>query len=58
MARPTKPPSERRKKALRVRLLPAEDAAIRRAARKAGLSLSEWVRERLLKAAQEDAEDS
>ena len=58
MVRPTKPAGERRRKALRVRLLAAEDAEIRRAARRAGLSLSDWIRDHLLKAARDDEKDS
>ena len=58
MVRPKKPAEERRSKAIRVRLRPAEDAEIRRAARRSGLSLSNWLRDRLLKAAREDPERS
>ena len=40
--------------ALRLRLLPEHDRIVRRAAEVAGVSLSDWMRERLLRSAREE----
>lgn len=40
--------------ALRLRLLPEHDALIRQAAELAGISLSAWMRERLIRAARQE----
>jgi uncharacterized protein (DUF1778 family) len=51
-----KPTSEKRKHSgsVRIRLVPEHDADIRQAAQLAGLNLSGWVRERLIKSAREE----
>jgi uncharacterized protein (DUF1778 family) len=51
-----RPATEKRKHSgsVRIRLVPEHDADIRHAAQLAGLNLSSWVRERLIKAAREE----
>lgn len=48
---PPSPPSTRTTTPLRVRLLPGEQLALRRAAARAGLPLAVWARDALLAAA-------
>jgi uncharacterized protein (DUF1778 family) len=54
--RTSTPKSEKRKHetSIRIRLLPEHDDLIRRAAQHAGISISDWVRERLLRAARKE----
>jgi uncharacterized protein (DUF1778 family) len=51
-----KPEREKRKHSgsVRIRLVPEHEADIRHAAQLAGLNLSAWVRERLIKSAREE----
>ena len=51
-----KPATEKRKHSgsVRIRLIPEHEADIRHAAQLAGLNLSSWVRERLIKSAREE----
>ncbi len=51
-----KPAAEKRKHSgsVRIRLVPEHEADIRHAAQLAGLNLSAWVRERLIKSAREE----
>ena len=51
MARPPKDPADKASKDLRIRSRPDDYELYRQAAEYAGLSLSSWARERLLKAA-------
>lgn len=55
--RPALPPDERKGQVLRLRIADEDKAAIKAAADKAGLSMSEWALERLLDAARVDGED-
>ena len=54
MVRPKKEEARRHSGALRLRLLPEHEALIRRAADHAGVSLSDYMRDKLLRAARED----
>jgi uncharacterized protein (DUF1778 family) len=47
----------RHSRALRVRVEPEHDRLVRRAAEKAGISISDWVRERLIRAAEKELAD-
>lgn len=51
-----KPASEKRRHSgsVRIRLIPEHEADIRQAAQLAGLNLSAWVRERLIRAARDE----
>jgi uncharacterized protein (DUF1778 family) len=44
--------------ALRIRLLPEHDALIRQAADLTGVSLSDWIRERLVRAARKEVAEA
>jgi len=48
------PETRRHSRELRARLLPEQDELIREAAELAGISLSDWMRERLMKAARKE----
>jgi uncharacterized protein (DUF1778 family) len=54
MARPKKEESRAHSAALRIRLLPEHDALVRQAAALAGVSLSDWLRERIIRAARRE----
>lgn len=54
MARPKKDEGRAHTAALRLRLLPEHDELFRRAAKHAGINLSDWARERLIQAARKD----
>ena len=49
-----KPEKRKHETSIRVRLLPEHDDLIRRAAAHAGVTLSDWLRERMLKAARKE----
>ena len=54
MARPRIEADRAHSSALRIRLLPEHDALIRQAAALAGVSLSDWLRERIIRAARRE----
>jgi uncharacterized protein (DUF1778 family) len=54
MARPRKEADRTHSSALRIRLLPEHDALVREAAALAGVSLSDWLRERIIRAARRE----
>ena len=54
MARPRKEEERAHSASLRVRLLPEHDALVREAAAVVGVSLSDWLRERIVRAARKD----
>jgi hypothetical protein len=54
MARPKKEESRVHSVSLRIRVLPEHDALIRKAAALAGVSLSDWLRERIIRAARRE----
>ena len=54
MVRPKKEENRRHSGALRLRLLPDHEDLIRRAAAQSGVSLSDYMRDRLLAAARKD----
>lgn len=58
MARPKKEESRAHSAALRIRLLPEHDALIRQAATLAGVSLSDWLRERIIRAARREVAEA
>lgn len=49
-----KKPPRRHSSAMHLRLQPEHDELIRRAADRAGVSLSDWIRERLIRAARQE----
>lgn len=56
MARPPKKDGEARDRLMQIRLLQREYESFSTAAQDAGLDLSEWVRERLKKAAKKETQ--
>jgi uncharacterized protein (DUF1778 family) len=54
MARPRKEEDRVHSASIRIRLTPDHDALIRQAAELAGISLSDWIRERLIRAARKE----
>jgi uncharacterized protein (DUF1778 family) len=54
MARPRKPKELRQGAAVRLRLREDHDALIRAAAEQAGIGISGWMRDRLLRAARQE----
>lgn len=54
MARPRKEADRAHSSALRIRLLPEHDVLIRQAASLAGVSLSDWLRDRIIRAARRE----
>ncbi|MFL6201971.1 MAG: DUF1778 domain-containing protein [Thermoanaerobaculia bacterium] len=54
MARPKKEETRRHSGALRLRLLPEHEQLIREAAAHAGVNLSDYMRDRLIRAARRD----
>jgi uncharacterized protein (DUF1778 family) len=54
MARPRKEEDRVHSASIRIRLTPEHDALIRQAATLAGISLSDWIRERLIRAARKE----
>jgi uncharacterized protein (DUF1778 family) len=54
MARPKKAEERAHSASIRIRLMPTHDALIRQAAELAGVSLSDWIRERLIRAARKE----
>jgi uncharacterized protein (DUF1778 family) len=50
----TERPKRRHSSALHLRLMPEHEELIRRAAELAGVSLSDWIRERLIRAARKE----
>ncbi|HVT19727.1 MAG TPA: DUF1778 domain-containing protein [Thermoanaerobaculia bacterium] len=50
----TEKPKRRHSSALHLRLMPEHEGLIRRAAELAGVSLSDWIRERLIRAARKE----
>lgn len=54
MVRPKKEEARRHSAALRLRLIPEHEELIRRAATHVGITVSDYMRARLLKAARED----
>ena len=58
MARPRKEESRVHSATLRIRLLPEHDALIRQAATLAGVSLSDWLRERIIRAARREVAEA
>jgi uncharacterized protein (DUF1778 family) len=54
MARPRKEADRAHSATLRIRLLPEHDALIREAAALAGVSLSDWLRERIIRSARRE----
>jgi uncharacterized protein (DUF1778 family) len=54
MARPKKEEGRKHSESLRLRLLPEHHALIKQAAEKAGVSLSDWLRERMIRAARKE----
>ena len=52
MSRPPIAPQLKRSCAIRVRLLPVHNRLIRKAAAQVGLGISDWLRERMITAAQ------
>lgn len=47
-------PKRRHSSALHLRLMPEHEELIRQAAKLAGVSLSDWIRERLIRAARKE----
>jgi uncharacterized protein (DUF1778 family) len=47
-------PTRKHSAMLNIRLEPEHDALFRRAAKEAGISLSDWIRERLIRAARKE----
>ncbi len=58
MARLKKEESRAHSATLRIRLLPEHDALIRQAATLAGVSLSDWLRERIIRAARREVAEA
>jgi hypothetical protein len=58
MARPRKEADRTHSSALRIRLLPEHDALVREAATLAGVSLSDWLRERIIRAARKEVAEA
>jgi uncharacterized protein (DUF1778 family) len=54
MARPRKEEDRAHSSSIRIRLLPEHDALIREAAALAGVSMSDWLRERIVRAARRE----
>ena len=54
MARPRKEADRAHSSALRIRLLPEHDALIRQAAELAGISLSDWLRQTIIRTARRE----
>ena len=54
MARPKKEETRAHSATLRIRLMPEHDALVRQAAALAGVSLSDWLRERIIRAARRE----
>jgi uncharacterized protein (DUF1778 family) len=54
MARPKMEENRAHSASARVRLMPEHDALIRQAAELAGISLSDWMRDRLIRAARRE----
>ncbi len=54
MARPRKEEDRAHSASIRIRLLPEHDALIREAAALAGVSLSDWLRERIVRTARRE----
>ena len=58
MTKPRKEADRAHSSALRIRLLPEHDALIREAASLAGVSLSDWLRERIVRAARREVAEA
>jgi uncharacterized protein (DUF1778 family) len=54
MARPRKEEDRAHSASIRIRLLPEHDALIREAAALAGVSMSDWLRERIVRTARRE----
>jgi len=54
MARPRKEEDRAHSASIRIRLLPEHDALIRQAAALAGVSMSDWLRERIVRTARRE----
>ena len=54
MARPKKEEERAHSASIRIRLTPGHDVLIRQAAELAGVSLSDWIRERLIRSARKE----
>lgn len=54
MAKPTKEENRTHSESIRIRLTPDHDALIRQAAELAGTSLSDWIRDRLVRTARRE----
>jgi uncharacterized protein (DUF1778 family) len=58
MTKPRKEADRAHSSALRIRLMPEHDALIREAAALAGVSLSDWLRERIVRAARREVAEA
>jgi len=56
--RPPKPPDETKAELMQIRIGEAERIAYQKSAERCGLSFSEWVRDRLNRAAKREAKDA
>jgi uncharacterized protein (DUF1778 family) len=54
MARPRKEADRAHSASIRIRLLPEHDALVREAAALAGVSMSDWLRERIVRTARRE----
>jgi len=52
-----KPPKRKHSAALHIRLVPEHEELIRQAAERAGVSISDWIRERLIRTARKELAD-
>ena len=58
MVRPKKEPNRTHSESIRIRLTPEHDALIRQAADLTGTSLSDWIRDRLVRTARREIAES
>lgn len=58
MARPKKEENRTHSESIRIRLTPDHDALIRKASELAGTSLSDWIRDRLVRTARREISEA